>query len=111
MARTSSRILRRPAIASALYRPCLKVFRLPLGAPVDRPPCIRHRPFGIAACWHGSPVVRQWGLNITPAKARPIAGDLAFQRLRKRFIMAAQRNMNATRRNFSNDRNWVSREH
>jgi hypothetical protein len=31
----------------------LQTFLLPFGAPVDRPPCIRHRPFGIAACWHG----------------------------------------------------------
>jgi hypothetical protein len=64
MARMSAATSRRPAIASALYRPCLKAFRLPFGAPVDRPPCIRHRPFGIAACWHGCPVVRQWAPHL-----------------------------------------------
>src|ERR1700730_17065194 len=32
-----------------LQRSCLKAFVLPFGAPGDIPPCIRQRPFGIAA--------------------------------------------------------------
>jgi hypothetical protein len=57
---TSSRIARRSAatsrlraIASPLYRPCLKAFLLPFGAPVDSPPCIRQRSFFMAGNWQG----------------------------------------------------------
>src|SRR5262249_11680311 len=35
--------------------PCLKAFLFPFGAPGDGPPCIRHRPFGIAGAWQGVP--------------------------------------------------------
>jgi hypothetical protein len=52
----SSAIKRRRAIAS-VYRPCLKAFLLPFGGPGDRPPCIRQRPFGIAADWQGFPLL------------------------------------------------------
>jgi hypothetical protein len=44
-------------MAFALYRPCLKAFLLPLGAPGDRPPCSRHRPFGIAGDRHPLPLL------------------------------------------------------
>jgi hypothetical protein len=47
-ARSRPATSRRRAIASALNRPCFQAFRLPFGAPRDGPPCIRHRPFGIA---------------------------------------------------------------
>jgi hypothetical protein len=44
--------------------PCLKAFLLAFGAPGDRPPCIRQRPFGIAGDWHGLPLlVRAVGLT------------------------------------------------
>jgi len=43
---------RRPAMPLAVYRPCLRAFLLPLGAPGDPPPCIRQRPFAIAADRH-----------------------------------------------------------
>ena len=33
----------------------MNAFRLPIGAPGDGPPCIRHRPLGIAGDWHGFP--------------------------------------------------------
>jgi hypothetical protein len=36
-------------VPSAEYRPCLKAFLFPFGAPGDFPPCIRQRPFLIAA--------------------------------------------------------------
>jgi hypothetical protein len=36
---------------------CLKAFLLPLGAPGDRPPCTRQRPFGIAGDWHRLPLL------------------------------------------------------
>ena len=51
-ARTNAETERRRAIASAVYRPCLRAFLFPFGAPGDIPPCIRHRPFGIAGAWH-----------------------------------------------------------
>src|SRR4051794_33300423 len=51
-ARTNAETERRRAIASAVYRPCLRAFLFPFGAPGDIPPCIRHRPFGIAGDWH-----------------------------------------------------------
>ena len=35
---------RRVAFDSSEYRPCLKAFLFPFGAPGDGPPCIRHRP-------------------------------------------------------------------
>ena len=56
MVRRSDAISRRHAIASAVYRPCLNAFLLPLGAPGDFPPCIRQRPFGIAGDWHRLPL-------------------------------------------------------
>jgi hypothetical protein len=37
---------------------------LPFGAPVDSPPCMRQRPFAIAGCRHGCPVVRQWAPHL-----------------------------------------------
>jgi hypothetical protein len=49
-------ISRRRAMASAVYRPCLKAFLFPFGAPGDGPPCIRHRPFGIAGARHELPL-------------------------------------------------------
>jgi hypothetical protein len=55
VARNSSRISCRLAIASAVYRPCLSACLLPFGAPGESPPCIRHRPFFIAGDWHGLP--------------------------------------------------------
>src|SRR6476660_9634460 len=36
------------AMASAEYGPCLRAFWLPPRSPGDRPPCMRHRPFGMA---------------------------------------------------------------
>src|SRR5215212_11116882 len=46
--------VRRLSIASAVNRPCLSMpFALPLGAPGDAPPCMRHLPFGIAGARHG----------------------------------------------------------
>jgi hypothetical protein len=36
---------------------CLSAFLFPFGAPVAAPPCIRHRPFGIAGDWHPMPVL------------------------------------------------------
>jgi hypothetical protein len=50
----TSRLL---AIASAVPRPGLKVFLLPFGAPGDNPPCMRHRPFGIAGDRHRLPLL------------------------------------------------------
>jgi hypothetical protein len=41
--------------SSMVTRPCLKELRLPFGAPGDRPPCIRQRPFGIAGDRHRLP--------------------------------------------------------
>jgi len=52
MARIKPEISRRRAMASAVYRPCLSAFLFPFGAPGDIPPCIRHRPFGIAGARH-----------------------------------------------------------
>ena len=57
IARNSSRISCRLAIASAVYRPCFQACLLPLGAPGDRPPCMRQRPFGIAGDRHGFPLL------------------------------------------------------
>jgi hypothetical protein len=45
MFRKSAAISRRLAVASIVWRPCLKAFLFPLGAPGDIPPCIRQRPF------------------------------------------------------------------
>lgn len=50
--RISSRTAARKSNISAEYSPCLKALRLPLGAPGDKPPCILHRPLGIAGDWH-----------------------------------------------------------
>src|SRR4029077_4291281 len=47
---------RRLAIASAVKRPCLTAFLFPFGAPGDRPPCIRQRPFCIAGDRHRLPL-------------------------------------------------------
>jgi hypothetical protein len=55
-ARNWPEILLRCAMASAVYRPCLRAFLLPFGAPGDGPPCIRQRPFGIAGDRHGFPI-------------------------------------------------------
>jgi hypothetical protein len=56
MVRRSDANSRPRAIASAVYRPCLNAFLLPFGAPGDFPPCIRQRPFGIAADRHWLPL-------------------------------------------------------
>ena len=48
-------IARRRATESDDHRPSLSAFLLPLGAPGDLPPCMRHLPFGIAGDWHGLP--------------------------------------------------------
>src|SRR3979411_551081 len=66
ISRTSAANSRRSAMASAVKRPCLKAWLLPVGAPGDAPPCIRQRPFVIAGEWHGVPVLvraRQRGLK------------------------------------------------
>jgi hypothetical protein len=53
--------MRRMAIASAVYQPCLRAFLFPFGTPGDFPPCIRHRPFFIAGDWHKLPrLVLAW---------------------------------------------------
>jgi hypothetical protein len=91
-ARTNAETERRRAIASAVYRPCLRAFLFPFGAPGDIPPCIRHRPFGIAGDWHddeagsrrrmmsvsahdrisGTPqMVKVWDAFLTYARKRP----------------------------------------
>src|SRR6266699_410672 len=44
------------AMASAVKRPLFRAFRLPVGAPGEGPPCIRHLPFAIAGAWHGVPL-------------------------------------------------------
>ena len=46
----------RSAMAAAVYRPCFRAFLLPLGAPGDLPPCIRHLPLVIAGARHGVPI-------------------------------------------------------
>src|SRR5438094_6002676 len=56
IARINPDISRRRVMASAVQRPCLRAFLLPLGAPGDGPPCIRHRPFGIAGARHEFPL-------------------------------------------------------
>jgi hypothetical protein len=56
MARIIAPTSRLRAIASAEKLPCLKAFLLPFGAPGDFPPCIRQRPFGIAADRHMVPL-------------------------------------------------------
>jgi len=53
------------AIAPAVYQPCLRAFLFPFGAPGNVPPCIRHRPFFIAADRHGLPLLGSC-LSINP---------------------------------------------
>src|SRR3984957_1548131 len=61
MSRTSAVRCRRSPMASALQRPCLRAFLLPLPAPGALPPCIRQRPLAIAGDWQGVLVrVRAW---------------------------------------------------
>jgi hypothetical protein len=55
IAASNLEISRRRSIASALYRPCLNAFLLPLGAPGEHPPCIRHLPLVIGGDWQGLP--------------------------------------------------------
>ena len=45
MFRKSAAISRRLAVASIVWRPCLKAFLFPLGAPGDIPPCIAANSF------------------------------------------------------------------
>jgi hypothetical protein len=53
--RSSAWVARRRAISGAVKRPCLRAFRLPLGGPVERPPCMRQRPFAMPGVGHGVP--------------------------------------------------------
>ena len=49
---------RRRSMASQVKRPWRQLpLALPFGAPGDFPPCIRHRPFGIAGDRHGLPLL------------------------------------------------------
>lgn len=43
--------------ADAEYFPCFQALRLPFGAPGLFPPCIRHRPLGIADEAQGEPIL------------------------------------------------------
>ena len=40
-----------------LYLPCIQAFRLPFGAPVEEPPCMRQRPLGMAGDLHAFSVL------------------------------------------------------
>jgi len=61
ISRKKVRNIRRCSRASAEYWPCFQLASRhrssPSGVlgPVDAPPCIRHRPFGMAGLWHGIP--------------------------------------------------------
>ena len=62
---------RRFATASAVWRPCLRALELPIGAPVDLPPCILQRPFAIAGDWHLIPF-----LVLAPQRGLRCMGNL-----------------------------------
>ena len=76
-ARRSWAIIRRSSTISALDRPCLVLAAFTrarpsaVRGPVDGPPCIRQRPFGIAGAQHGIPLrVRAPQRGCECAKAR-----------------------------------------
>src|SRR5690348_7429303 len=73
---------RRPSIALPVYRPCLRAFLLPVGAPGDPPPCIRQRPFRIAGDRHC------WALRVrAPHRGLRCMGNLLCMGLFLRFRM------------------------
>ena len=73
MARMSAASSRRSAMASAVWRPCLRALALPFGAPGDVPPCIRQRPFR-----HRGRPARRTGPRPRPAAWAQVHGQSAL---------------------------------